>query len=382
MIDKPFYLALIALLSLVLVSCAARPPTDRSTGLTRVDLLDDAAFGVTEQDQVVLIDLLGVNDDMRDFLREQVPDHFAPERKVDLILKAILSDGLRLEYDSFKTYSAEEAFYSRQGNCLSFTNLFVALAREAGLKVEFQEVDVPPNWERRGNSYLFNRHINALVHLPFSSSKAVDFDITEFDLDYPRRRITDNYAMAQYYNNVAVHRLGQDELKPAYLNLRKAIELYPHAPYFWTNLGSLYHHSGDDFRAEASWLEALRVGDEPSALSNLARLYRRENEEALAAWYDKRAEKYRRKNPFYLFELGKTAYNDGDYPEAVSLLKKAVRLRQGEHEFHRFLGLSYLQLGEKKPALRSFYRAEQSADGDVQRRRYNEKQRLLVQVVH
>ena len=382
MIAKPFHLIVVVLSGLVLASCAVKPPVDRSIGLTRGDLLDDVAFGVTVQDQVASVDLLGVNEDMRAFLHKHAPDHLAPERKVDQILTAILRDGLILEYDSFQTFSAEEAFYSRQGNCLSFTNLFVALAREAGLKVEYQEVEVPPNWERRGNSYLYNRHINALVHLPFGATKAVDFDIAEFDIDYPRKRITDNYATAQYYNNVAIYWLDQDELKPAYLNLRKAIDLYPNAPYFWTNLGSLYHHSGDDVRAEASWLEALKLGDEPSAISNLARLYRRKNEELLATWYEQDAEKHRRRNPFYLYDLGDTAYDDGNYLEAVSVLKKAVRLREGEHEFYRLLGLSYLQLGEKKSALHSFYRAEQAADGKAMRRKYNEKQRLLVQVAH
>ena len=319
---------------------------------------------------------------MRAFLQEHAPDHLAPRQRVDSILRAILDDGLALEYDSFKTYTAEEVFYSKRGNCLSFTNLFVALAREAGIKVEFQEVEVPPNWERRGNSYLYNRHINALVHLPFGYQKAVDFDVAEFDIDYPRKRITDNYAMAQYYNNVAVYWLDQDKLKPAYLNLREAIELYPVAPYFWTNLGSLYRRLGDDVRAEASWLEALRMGDEPSAMSNLARLYRNNSEELLAAWYEKGAEKYRRKNPFYLYELANITYDDGAYSETISLLKKAVRLRKDEHEFHRLLGLSYLRLGEKKAARHSFYRAEQAAEGEALRKQYSQKQRLLVQVAH
>ena len=117
-------------------------------------------------------------------------------------------------------------------------------------------------------------------------------------------------------------------------------------------------------------------------MSNLARLYRQQNQELLAAWYEKSAEKYRRQNPFYLYELANIAYVDGAYSETVSLLKKAVRLRKDEHEFHRLLGLSYLQLGEKKAARHSFYRAEQTADGEVLRKQYSQKQRLLVQVAH
>jgi Flp pilus assembly protein TadD len=278
--------------------------------------------------------------------------------------------------------TAEQAFYEGEGNCLSFTNLFVALAREAGLDVEFQEVDVPASWDRRGDSHLFNRHINARVRLPFKGEQAVDFAMSEFDVEYTRRRISDDYAKAQYHNNMAIYWLDQKQLKPAYLNLREAINLYPRAAYFWTNMGTLHRRAGDPMRAEAAWLEAIEIADEPSAISNLARLYQQQGRQQLAKQYADAAESYRRKNPYYVYELGEKAYQRGDYHEAVSWLKRAVRLREDEHEFHRLLGLSYLHLGDIATALRSFDSAEQSAESDVDREHYNQKQRLLAQVVH
>ena len=33
-----------------------------------------------------------------------------------------------------------------RGNCLSFSSMFVAMAREADLTAYFQEVYIPPNW--------------------------------------------------------------------------------------------------------------------------------------------------------------------------------------------------------------------------------------------
>jgi Flp pilus assembly protein TadD len=372
----------LVLLSLALAACAAQPSTKRSVGLTPEEILEGAAFGISEKDQLPPVDVLAVNDDMRAFLQEHVPPGTSRQRKVELILGAILQQGLHLDYHSFKTLTAEQAFYQREGNCLSFTNLFVALAREAGLDVEFQEVDVPPSWDRRGDSHLFNRHINARVRLPFKGEQAVDFDMAEFDVEYTRRRITDEYAKAQYHNNMAIYWLDEKQLNLAYLNIREAISLYPEAAYFWTNLGTLHRRVGDDLRAEAAWLEAVRLADEPSAISNLARLYEQQGKKQQAKQFADAVESYRRKNPYYLYRLGEEAYQAGEYGEARSLLRRAVRLREDEHEFYRLLGLSYLHLGDETAALRNFNLAEQTADNEVDRERYNRKQRLLVQVVH
>lgn len=372
----------LALLSLALSACVALPPTGQSVGLTPEEILDGAAFGLSGGEQLPPVDVLAVNDDMRTFLNEHVPPRTSRQRKVELILHAILQDGLQLDYHGFKTLTAEQAFYQREGNCLSFTNLFVALARESGLDVEFQEVDVPPSWDRRGDSHLFNRHINARVRLPFKGEQAVDFNLSEFEIEYTRRRITDEYAKAQYHNNMAIYWLEEKQLKLAYLNLREAIRLYPGAAYFWTNLGTLHRRVGDSLRAEAAWLEAVRLADEPSAISNLARLYEQQGKKQLARQFANAAESYRRKNPYYLYSLGEEAYQAGDYPEALSLLRRAVRLREDEHEFYRLLGLSYLHLGDKAAALRNFNLAEQAADNNADRERYNQKQRLLARVVH
>jgi Flp pilus assembly protein TadD len=372
----------LALLSLATIACAAQPPVGRSIGLAPEEILDGTAFGLSEGEQLASVDVLAVNGEMRAFLDERIPSHASRESKVELILHAILQEGLHLNYHSFKTLTAEEAFYQRQGNCLSFTNLFVALAREAGLQVEFQEVDVPPSWDRRGDNHLFNRHINARVRLPYKGEKAVDFNLSDFDVEYARRRITDEYAKAQYHNNLAVYWLDEKQLKLAYLNIREAIRLYPEAAYFWTNLGTLHRRVGDSLRAEAAWLEAIRLADEPSAISNLARLYEQQGKKQLATQYADAAESYRRKNPYYLYDLGEAAYQEGDYLEASSLLLRAVRLRQDEHEFYSLLGLSQLHLGDKAAALRSFDLAEKATDSTVDRERYNQKQRLLVQVAH
>ncbi|MEH6586935.1 MAG: transglutaminase domain-containing protein [Halioglobus sp.] len=372
--------ALCAAVCFLLVACSTQPPVAVSKGFEPAALLDGEVFDVGFQDHPAPVELTHVNTEMREFLRERVPSHLGKEQKVELILRAILDDGLSLDYDNFKTYTAEEAFYLREGNCLSFTNLFVALAREAGLKVTYQEVEVPPNWERRNDTYFYNRHINALVHLPYSGKKAVDFNIDEFDSSYPRRSISDNYAKAQYFNNMGVHWLEEERYDRAFIYIREAIRLQPYAAYFWTNMGSLYSRAGYGSRAEAAWLTGLDIDDDPSAMSNLARYYEASGQAELALWYADRVEHYRRQNPYYLYELARAAYQRNDYEQSLQWLQQSLKLREGEHQFYRLQGLVYLKAGAVDEARHSFELAERYASSEHERRVYSKKQRLLVQV--
>ncbi|TDG15870.1 hypothetical protein E2F43_06495 [Seongchinamella unica] len=370
------------LLPLVLTACAVQPDTLAPAALTPQQALESPALALTGEARLPSVDLLAVNEEMREFLREQVPEDASRQRKVKLILQAILDDGLQLDYNSFKTLTAEQAFYQRQGNCLSFTNLFVALAREAGLDVEYQEVDVPPSWDRWGNNHLYNRHINARVRLPFKGDQAVDFNMRDFDVEYTRKRVSDQYARALYHNNMAVYWLGEQQLDQAYLSIREAISLHPGTAFFWTNLGTVHSRIGDAARAEAAWLEAVRLAEEPSAMSNLARFYERHDKPQLAGYYADAVEGYRRKNPYYLYSQAEQAYEMGEYEEALSLLRRAVKIRDDEHEFYRLMGFSQLYLGDEAAALDSFEQAEAVADNEIDRHRYNQKQRLMAQVAH
>ena len=116
----------IACLAICLVGCAGQPPVQRDVSISKAELLDGAAFGVSTTLQLPPAELTAINDDMRAFLKENVPDHLGDRRKVELILAAVIQEGLHLSYNNFKTYTAQEAFYSREGNCMSFTNLFIA----------------------------------------------------------------------------------------------------------------------------------------------------------------------------------------------------------------------------------------------------------------
>ena len=326
------------------------------------------------------VELLAVNDDMRAFLREHIPNRaISGETKARLILKGLLDDGLRLHYNSLKTYTAEETFYAREGNCLSFTNLYMALAREAGLVAMFQEVKVPPAWSAEGDTHYFNLHINVLVDLP-RKQQVVDFDTQVESGRWRHRVVGDKTAAAQYYNNMAIHYLTEGDLQQAFLHSRQAIDLRPNTAYFWSNLGTIFRRAGDFAAAEESYLVAIDMNGEPAAISNIARLYRQRGVLERAEYYEVLAENYRMQNPYYLFELAQIAYEEGDYPRVTELLESAIRKRRNEHQFHHLLGLTWARLGKAGKAEKSFQRAARLVQDPELESLYQHKLQLLAQV--
>lgn len=370
--------ALALCLLLLLGACSnVSPPVERPLAYDRDQLLQGERFGFSPP-ETAEVDMLAVNDDMRAFVREHVPENVGDRRKVELLLGAILDQGLHLTYDNFRTYTAEEAFYAREGNCMSFTNLFVALAREAGVNARFQEVEVPPIWAARGETWMLNLHINALVDLP-AHKQVVDFNLDDYDRDYHRRVITDRAARARYHNNMGVHWMSQGDPDRAFAAFREALRLRPSTGYFWTNLGTLYRREGMMDAAESAYRAAVTIDDEPVATSSLARLYEGLGERQLSAWYRERVELFRSKNPYYLFYLAEEAYARSDYPEAESLLLKALHQYSRDHRIYRLLGLTHLQQGDIWLAEKRFRQAAELAD-DEARTRYMHKLELLAEL--
>lgn len=90
-------------------------------------------------------DILALTPEMIAFLDRNVDRSRNQHAELKQLLHAVLQSGrFELVYDDV-TRTAEETFRDRRGNCLSFTNLFVALARNLGLDARFQEVEIPPN---------------------------------------------------------------------------------------------------------------------------------------------------------------------------------------------------------------------------------------------
>jgi Flp pilus assembly protein TadD len=344
--------------------------------LVRAAVLDDSARSAQPVEES---EVLALSDEMRSFLVEHVNSKASDQFKLRQLIAAIISsDSFGLTYDT-TTSTAAQTFQTRRGNCLSFSSMFVALARHIGLEVQFQEVEIPPDWTRTDGAYILNQHINVLVDLR-TAVHAVDFNIADFRTIYDRRLIQDERALAHFYNNKGVELMQAGELLAALANFRKAITVDERsfAP-AWANLGILYLRQGHLEYAEASFIQALKVNPEDEmAMSNLAGLYKRMGDLDRARMFDKKVMRHRLRNPYYRSQLARKAIEDGDYDTAVGHLKYAVGKKKNEDRFYHLLGLCHLKMGDEATAQMWLERAQKVAASDALKRKYAGKIDMLL----
>ena len=143
-------------LALAMTGCAASLPTPRSGELPNDAALlsGTALFGhQVSADEISDADLRALDSAMREFVATAVQGAGSPDARVQRLFWEMRRRGLlSLDYQATRTTTATETFHARTGNCLAFTNLFVALAREANLKVSYQLVDIPPVWSSDGEA--------------------------------------------------------------------------------------------------------------------------------------------------------------------------------------------------------------------------------------
>lgn len=333
------------------------------------------------------VKLLDVTPEMAEFLDTYIIEGSAEHTRVRQLLFSVMGEGnFDLVYDE-TTRTAAETFRDHRGNCLSFTNLFVAMARHVGLDAYYQEIQIPPDWSTAGDALLLSLHVNVFLDMKHRTDRVVDFNsqvvhfyIHELKPNYKRRVISDERARAHYFNNIGVEHmlLGGDTLA-ALSNLQQSVrEDGTFAP-AWISLGILHRREGYPDYAEAALLQALKVDEfNLVAMSNLASLYEDEGITRQAEHYRRMVHKHRMKNPYYRYFLARNAVIDGDYRAAIDHLNHAIAKNDQEHRFFFLLSICYLMLGEKEESQRWMQKAEEVAGESPDGQRYHHKLEWLM----
>lgn len=380
--------AAVPVLLIAVYGCAASlpPPPDPAALPSEAELLSgNALFGERVlADEQPLLDLREMDDAMRAFVNDAVPSHGTTSSRLERLLQHMNSTGLLdIDYDAAHTGTARDTFHARTGNCLAFTNLFVALAREAGLRVSYQQVEVPPSWSADGNMLMLHQHVNVRIDVPDTSisrhsARVVDFNTPMFRGNYPQTPVADEVIDALYYNNLAVEAMKDGEHRLAFARFLRAIEIEPDVSSAWSNLSVLYRRHGLDNYAEASLHRALRADRRDRvAMSNLARIYDARGEAELAEAYRERLRNHQRRNPYYHYFLAETALQEGDTDTALAAVNRAIRMRDIEHKFY-FLRAQILDsVGDREAARFSLMRAEEHAAVAAVRAQYRRKLETL-----
>ena len=375
-------LGVAALAAIALAACAT--PADRQLGdsrdaLTPASILEASPLsGDTQVPVVPPEEILELSPDMVAFIDEHVNRSGSQNERLAQLVYAIIGGGrFELAYDD-STRTAHSTFEDRRGNCISFTNLFVAMARNVNLDAEFQEVEIPPDWSMSGETYLLSKHVNAVVRLKGRHPRVIDFNTDDFDLDYEMREIDDERARAHYYNNRGVERMLADDTEAAYAYLRQSLAEDATFSSAWVNMGILHRREDFPDYAEVAYLKALEYNDSDLlAMSNLAALYQQEGREAEAEYYLEEVKTHRMRNPYYRYQLANTEFHEGDYDSAIRNLKAAIRQRDEDDRFYHLLSLAYLMKGDRDEAQRWMRKAEEAAKMDAERQKYHHKLDLL-----
>lgn len=313
--------------------------------------------------QVDDVDVLAVSPEMDAFLERYISKYQNPRTRLDLLIRSVMVSGnLGFEYDESRTMTASEAFRTRSGNCVAFSNMIVALARRAGLEAEYQEVFLRPVWsDHLDDTVLLVKHVNVVVKSR-QFSWAIDVSGVEIRPTDRRRIVDDGYAKALYLNNIAVDALLKNDLPTAYAYMRSAIEASSEVIDPWVNLGVVYGRNDQLDDAAIAFQQALRIepGDY-SAMSNLYEVYLEQGKLALAAELEPKVERYRRNNPYYLLRLSDEALELEQYEESISLLQKAIKKKENDHKLYFALAKTLYLSGEMTTAEKSLLRARELA---------------------
>jgi Flp pilus assembly protein TadD len=215
------------------------------------------------------------------------------------------------------------------------------------LQAQYQTAQVRPQWDRRGELLVLSEHINALGSLGGSNQYIVDFLPSVQLQQQTAKVITDQQALALYFNNIAVDHLVNDRIEEALAWFRYALEADPELAIAWNNMGSTWNTAGDDERAEYSYMKAAWLDKNyPTAVNNLARFYSIRGNEAEAERYRRAAQRYNNRNPYYHYARGNMAFNEKDFESAQTHYQRAIQRNRLEPDFYLALGLTYRELGQ------------------------------------
>lgn len=356
----------------------------RQPGLAQADLLSFDTFEMAAPPAVPIpaAAVWALDDEMRAFVAAKIGAANEPRTKLQRLLAGMQESGLfELDYAMAETTTARTTFHERRGNCLSFTILFVALAREAGLDVRYRLVNMPPLWSSETDFVVLRRHVNTIARTAFHEDYVVDFNAIELGGRYDTREIGDDEVLALFYNNLGAEALIRGEHPASFQYFREAVLAAPTMAGSWTNLGALYSRRGMHERAEAAYLHALSLEpNERSALSNLAGLYSVMGEDELAAEYRERVRNYQLRNPYFHFAQAQEAVSRQEFAAAARALRNALRLKRDEPRFYLLQGQINLALGREEEAVASFHRGREYAPSGPQRSEYDQRIQALAYV--
>jgi tetratricopeptide (TPR) repeat protein len=332
-------------------ACTTLPPFD-SVEYLRKQL--EPQLGIERANHITVP--FELNDEVSSYLARRLKPSGTETRRAADIVDFVFYD-LDLQYRLRPTRDAVATFRAREGNCLSFVNLFVGIARANRLNSFYVEVTDAQRWSRSEGFVLSQGHIVAGMNvdgklrtydfLPYSAKAYRDF-----------KPIDDRTAAAHFYNNLGAEALLAGDLQTATRDVTLATEIAPSFAKGINNLGVCQARAGQKEQAEQTYLRGLGIEpDSGPLLTNLLRLYQQSNRQAEVGDLLARLEGLKISNPFYYVFRGEDALSKGDLDGALRYMVEALRRDSELPETHLGLAEVYLAAGDLQHAREQVQRA-------------------------
>ncbi|HAJ75818.1 MAG TPA: hypothetical protein DCM64_05135 [Gammaproteobacteria bacterium] len=298
------------------------------------------------------IDTLYISDEIKQLVDSHLDRRDSDRIKINKLQEILYGEEfLNIQYSDVRSHTAVEAFQTREGNCLSVMNLYIAMARYAGVEASFQTVDVQPNWDRRGSLLVLSQHINATGKLAVNSYYVVDFTPEIALQQLTARTVSDLDARALYFNNLGAEALIAGYADEALVYFKNALFLDPDLSIAWNNIGTTYNRLGNPDFAEYSYEMAFDTDNSnATSVSNLAKFYHGTGNTRLAREYEFAIQRFNDLNPYYHYAQGAVSMQAQDYEAARRSFRRALRLKEVEPDFYIALATAYVALGDLEEA--------------------------------
>jgi Tfp pilus assembly protein PilF len=266
---------------------------------------------------------------------------------------------LQLDYESGRTRTAAETYAARSGNCLSLVIMTAAFAKELGMRVMFRRVEVEDEWSRDGNLTMSVGHVNVAIgpradglrYQPNAGMMVIDFLPPKDAEKLLAHTLDENEITALFMNNRAAESLAQGAMDDAYWWARAAVQRDPALTIAINTLGVVYQRHGDAAPAERAFRAVLaREPENVVSMHNLIPLLNTTGRVAEARAMTQRAAGIEPVPPFAWFKKGMAAMEAGEFEKARALFAREVKRAPYNDEFHFWLAVAQLRLGDTAEA--------------------------------
>lgn len=340
-------LLLLAVLAITLATAGCR------TAVVKPMTAEDLQRAARQRGLPAVIIPFALTPEMKAWLEDEVEKAGSAEERLSALAQALLDpQGFAIDYRRNFTGTAKEVFETHQANCLSFTHLFVGMARELNVPVFFLEVRDVENYSREGDLVVISDHV-AVGFGPPHDLRIIDFAADAGDQYRRIHPISDLTAIALFYSNRGAEQLRTGLVSDAVDWLKAATRIDPSLAPAWVNLGVALRRHGDREQAEAAYRRAMELDSTTvSAYHNLAALLRMQGHDEEAMELMALTDRGSNRNPFSYLALGDLNMRFGRLHDAEKFYRKAVRLDAENPEPYAAMGLFELEIGDPREARR------------------------------